>query len=264
MSYQKHPFHLVDPSGMPLFAALGAFSSTMGGVAFFHGYSDGGYALAIGQCIILYSMFLWWRDVIREATFEGHHTVQVQEGLQFGMILFIVSEVMFFVSFFWAFFHSSLAPTIDIGAVWPPQGITILDAWHIPLLNTVILLTSGATVTYTHHAVLAGTRKNAIVSLIATLILGVTFTGFQVLEYLEAPFSINDGIYGSTFFMATGFHGFHILIGSIFLLVCLARVMKNHFNKYHHFGLEAAILYWHFVDVVWLFLFAAIYWWGGN
>jgi cytochrome c oxidase subunit 3 len=264
MSYQKYPFHIVDPSPWPLFAALGAFTSTMGGVAWFQGYADGAFALAIGQVIIMYAMYVWFRDIIRESTFEGHHTRQVQLGLMYGMILFIVSEVMFFVSFFWAFFHSSLAPTIDIGAVWPPVGIEILDAWHIPFLNTVILLSSGATVTWTHHAILAGSRKQAIVSLIATLILGLTFTGFQVLEYLEAPFSLNDGVYGSTFFVATGFHGFHIFVGSIFLLVCLFRVIKNHFTKFHHLGFECAALYWHFVDVVWLFLFACIYWWGGN
>jgi cytochrome c oxidase subunit 3 len=264
MSYQKHPFHLVDPSAWPLFAALGAFSSTIGGVAYFHGYSDGGYALTVGQIMIFYAMYVWFRDIIREATYEGHHTIQVQDGLQYGMILFIISEIMFFVSFFWAFFHSSLAPTVEIGAVWPPRGITILDAFHIPFLNTVILLSSGATVTWTHHALLAGARKQAIFSLIATLALGITFTGFQVVEYLEAPFSINDGIYGSTFFMATGFHGFHILIGSIFLLVCLGRILKDHFNKFHHLGFEAAALYWHMVDVVWIFLFICIYWWGGN
>jgi len=265
VNYQKHPFHLVDPSAWPLFAALGAFTATFGGVSYFHGYEGGSITCILGIVMICYSMFVWWRDVITEATFEGHHTQTVQDGLRAGMILFVVSEVMFFFAFFWAFFHSSLAPTIEIGATWPPQGIQVLDAWHIPFLNTVILLSSGATVTWTHHAILAGMmRKQSEYSLIATLVLGVTFTGFQVLEYLEAPFSINDGIYGSTFFMATGFHGFHILIGSIFLAVCLGRIIKNHFNKDHHFGFEAAAIYWHFVDVVWLFLFVCIYWWGGN
>jgi len=264
MSLQKHPFHLVDTSACPIFASLGAFTATFGGVSYFHGYENGSLTCSVGIAMICYSMFLWWRDVISEATFEGHHTVTVQEGMKYGMILFVVSEVMFFFAFFWAFFHSSLAPTIEIGATFPPQGIQVLDPWHIPLLNTIILLSSGATVTWTHHAILAGLRKQAIISLVLTLILGCTFTGFQVVEYLEAPFSINDGIYGSCFFMATGFHGFHILIGSIFLLVCLVRIMKNHFTKFHHFGFEAAAIYWHFVDVVWLFLFVAIYWWGGN
>jgi len=264
MSLQKHPFHLVDTSPWPLFAATGAFSATFGGVSYFHGYESGGLTCSIGLVMIFYSMYVWWRDVITEATFQGHHTQTVQDGMRLGMILFIISEVMFFVAFFWAFFHSSLAPTIDIGATWPPQGIEVLDAWHIPFLNTIILLSSGATVTWTHHAILAGLRKQAIISLILTLVLGFTFTGFQVVEYLEAPFSINDGVYGSCFFLATGFHGFHILIGSIFLVVCLGRIIKNHFNKHHHFGFEAAAMYWHLVDVVWLFLFVCIYWWGGN
>jgi len=261
---QKHPFHIVDPSPWPLVSAIGAFSSTLGGVGWFQGYEGGAAALAIGQIIILYGMFVWFRDIVREGTLLGHHTRAVQKGLKMGMILFIVSEVMFFVSFFWAFFHSSLAPVVDIGGVWPPRGITPLDAWDIPFLNTIILLTSGVTCTWAHHAILAGARQQAIFSLVFTLILGVTFTGFQVVEYLEAPFSINSGVYGSTFFMATGFHGFHILIGSVFLLVCLIRVIKNHFNKFHHLGFECAAMYWHFVDVVWLILFAAIYCWGGS
>jgi cytochrome c oxidase subunit 3 len=258
---QKHPFHLVDSCFTPILGAFGAFCSTSGGVAYFQGYADGGITMAFGQVILLYTMFIWFRDIIREATYEGHHTKQVQTTHTIGMILFIVSEIMFFVSFFWAFFHSSLAPTIEIGAVWPPVGISILDAWHIPFLNTLILLSSGATITWTHHCVLAGARKQAILSLIATVGLGAIFTLFQIKEYLDAPFSINDSVYGSTFFMCTGFH---VLVGSVFLLVCLARLIQFHFNKFHHFGFEAAAMYWHFVDVVWLFLFACIYWWGGN
>jgi cytochrome c oxidase subunit 3 len=261
---QKHPFHLVDVSNAPILGAFGAFCATAGGVAYFQGYNDGGITMVFGQIILLYTMFVWFRDIIREATYEGHHTKQVQQTHTIGMILFIVSEIMFFVSFFWAFFHSSLAPTIDIGAVYPPVGITILDAWHIPFLNTIILLTSGATVTWTHHAILSGARKQAIISLVATVILGGIFTLFQVKEYLEAPFAMSDGVYGSTFYLATGFHGMHIAVGSIFLVVCLVRIIQFHFNKFHHFGFEAAAYYWHFVDVVWLFLFACIYWWGGN
>jgi heme/copper-type cytochrome/quinol oxidase subunit 3 len=217
-----------------------------------------------GQIIILYAMFVWFRDIIREGTFQGHHTRAVQSGLLMGMILFIVSEFMFFVSFFWAFFHSSLAPTVEIGAMWPPRGIEVLDPWHIPFVNTLLLLTSGVTVTWAHHAILAGAKKQAVVSLVFTLILGATFTGFQVLEYLEAPFAINSSVYGSTFYIATAFHGLHVLIGSIMLAVCLVRVSKDHFNKFHHLGFESAAMYWHFVDVIWIFLFITIYWWGGN
>ena len=260
---RKHPFHLVDPSPWPIFASFAAFLSTVGGVMYMHAYSGGGLVLSLGQSMILYSMFVWWRDVVRESTYEGHHTSLVQYGLRYGMILFIVSEVMFFLAFFWAFFHSSLAPSVEIGAVWPPKGIVVLNPWEIPFLNTMILLSSGAAVTWAHHAILAGQRQQAIIGLTLTVLLAVFFTGFQGYEYLEAPFTISDGIYGSTFFLATGFHGFHVFIGTVFLLVCLIRYIQYHFTKKHHFGFEAAAWYWHFVDVVWLFLFVSIYYWGG-
>jgi cytochrome c oxidase subunit 3 len=263
MSIQRHPFHLVDPSPWPLFASLSAFTSTIGGVMYMHGYIGGGNLLSLGLIMICYSMFVWWRDVVREGTYEGHHTSFVQLGLRYGMILFIVSELMFFVAFFWAFFHASLSPTVEIGAVWPPKGIEVLNPWEVPFLNTVILLSSGAAVTWAHHAIVAGARNQAIYGLILTVILAILFTGLQALEYIEAPFTISDGVYGSTFYLATGFHGFHVFIGTVFLSVCLLRLTKFHFTKSHHFGFEAAAWYWHFVDVVWLFLFVAIYWWGG-
>jgi cytochrome c oxidase subunit 3 len=230
---------------------------------YMHGYQGGDFGLFFGILMIIYSMFVWWRDIIREGTFEGHHTSVVQLGLRYGMILFIVSEIMFFFAFFWAFFHSSLAPTVELGAVWPPKGIEVLNPWEVPFLNTVILLTSGASVTWAHHAILAGDREQGIYSLIITIILAILFTGFQAAEYVEAPFTIADSVYGSTFFIATGFHGFHVFVGTVFLSVCLFRQHNNHFSAKHHFGFEAAAWYWHFVDVVWLFLFVAIYWWGG-
>lgn len=261
---QKHPFHLVDPSPWPFFASLSAFSTAVGAVMYFHGYIGGELLALLGFCMVCYTMVVWWRDVIREATFQGHHTTAVQVGLRYGMLLFIVSEIMFFFAFFWAFFHSSLAPSFEIGAMWPPKGIEVLNPWDIPFLNTVILLSSGAAVTWTHHAILAGNRSQAILSLMVTIVLAAFFTLFQVMEYVEAPFTIADGIYGSTFYLATGFHGFHVFVGTVFLFVCLVRVYKNHFTPTHHFGFEAAAWYWHFVDVVWLFLFVAIYWWGGN
>ena len=264
MHAPQHPFHLVDPSPWPLFSSLAAFTTTSGGVMYMHSYTGGGYILSLGFTMLLYSLFVWWRDIIREATYEGHHTKAVQIGLRWGMILFIVSEVMFFVAFFWAFFHSSLAPTIELGAVWPPKGIQVLNPWDIPFVNTVILLTSGASVTWAHHAIVAGYRRNAILSLVVTIFLAAFFTGLQALEYVEAPFTISDGVYGSTFFLATGFHGFHVFVGTVFLTVCLFRVIEFHFTRNHHFGFEAAAWYWHFVDVVWLFLFIAIYWWGGE
>jgi heme/copper-type cytochrome/quinol oxidase subunit 3 len=261
---QRHGFHLVDPSPWPLITATAAFSLTMSGVQYMHGYSGGGWILLMSFIAINLSAGVWWRDVVREATYQGHHTSIVQIGIRYGMLLFILSEVMFFLAFFWAFFHSSLAPSIDIGAIWPPKGIAVFNPWEIPFLNTLILLCSGVTVTWAHHAIVAGDREGAILGLIFTVTLGAIFTGFQVLEYSEAAFCISDGVYGSTFFLATGFHGFHVLVGSIFLLVCLYRQINYHFNKHHHFGFEAAAWYWHFVDVVWLFLFTVIYWWGGS
>jgi len=261
---QKHPFHLVDPSPWPIFASTGAFTTTFCAVMFMHGYeSIGNFGLPMGFLVLFYSMFVWWRDVIREATFEGHHTLAVQSGLRMGMILFIVSEVMFFLSFFWAFFHSSLAPTIEIGAVWPPHGIDVLNPWEVPFLNTLLLLSSGAAVTWCHHAIVAGHRDQGIYGLAATIILACLFTALQVFEYIEAPFSIADSVYGAVFFMATGFHGFHVVVGTVFLAICLVRLVQLQYTKNHHFGFEAAAWYWHFVDVVWLFLFISIYWWGG-
>lgn len=261
---RKHPFHLVDPSPWPIFASLATFVTTIGGVMYMHAYIGGGFVLLFGITMVLYSMFVWWRDVVREATFQGHHTSAVQVGLRYGMILFIISEIMFFLAFFWAFFHSSLAPTVEIGAIWPPKGIQVLNPWEIPFLNTIILLTSGAAVTWAHHAILAGQRKQALFGLIITVVLAIIFTGFQAFEYIEAPFTISDGIYGSTFYLSTGFHGLHVIIGTIFLAICLYRLYKYHFTKNHHFGFEAAAWYWHMVDVIWLFLFVCVYYWGGT
>jgi len=259
---QQHSFHLVDPSPWPLFGACGAFMLTFGGVLLMHGYANGSVVLKMGFFMILFVMYVWWRDIVREGTFEGQHTFTVQTGLKMGMLLFIASEVMFFSGFFWAFFHSSFNPSIALGAVWPPAYLTILDPWKVPLLNTVLLLSSGASVTWCHHAIVLGSKYQAIISLIITIILAVVFTGLQGFEYVTSPFTISDSVYGSSFFMATGFHGFHVIIGTLFLAVCLGRIYYNHFTREHHFGFEAAAWYWHFVDVVWLFLFLTIYWWG--
>lgn len=248
MSQQYHPFHLVDPSPWPYLGGLSALMLTLGAVIYFH-YSST-YLLVIGLICLASVMCFWWRDVIREATFQGHHTQIVQQGLKIGMILFIVSEVCFFFSFFWAFFHSSLAPAVEIGAMWPPAGIEILNPFSVPLLNTAILLSSGATVTWAHHAILSSQRTEAIVGLTLTVILGLIFTALQAMEYYEAPFAISDSVYGSTFFVATGFHGLHVIIGTSFLLVCLGRLVFHHFTRRHHLGFEAASWYWHFVDVV--------------
>lgn len=226
---------------------------------FIHGFSP--RLLMLGALLVVLTMFLWWRDVIREATFKGEHTSFVQKGLRIGFILFIASEVCFFFSFFWAYFHSALAPTPEIGCVWPPHGIMVPNPFHIPLLNTGILLASGATVTWSHMRLLASSRKESIVSLGLTLALGSIFLGLQGLEYYEMPFTIADSVYGSCFYMLTGFHGLHVTVGVLFLFVCLVRIYRHHFSPSHHVGFEIAIWYWHFVDVVWLFLYVCVYWW---
>ena len=233
---QRHAFHLVDPSALPLLMSISALCLTLGSVLYFHGYASGLESTFFGLISVLTCMFLWWRDIVRESTFEGHHTNIVQLGMRYGVLLFIVSEVMFFFAFFWAFFAAALAPTIEIGTIWPPKGIEVFNPIEIPLLNTLILLCSGATVTYAHHAITAGNKVEAVLGLILTVVLAILFTALQGFEYVSANFTISDGIYGSTFFMATGFHGFHVLIGTIFLFVCLIRLSLDHFTIQHHFG----------------------------
>jgi cytochrome c oxidase subunit III len=266
---KNHDYHLVNPSPWPVIGAVSAFITAVGAVTWMHGGTSIG--LLVGFALVLYTMFMWWRDVIKEAH-AGDHTPVVSLHLRYGMLMFIASEVMFFVAWFWAFFDASLftgeakmaARIAFTGGIWPPQGTTVFDPFHLPLVNTLILLTSGTTVTWAHHALLNNDRKGLINGLILTVILGALFTCVQAWEYAHAMFPFTGGIYGSTFFMATGFHGFHVLIGTIFLIVCLFRALKGEFTPKQHFGFEAAAWYWHFVDVVWLFLFAAIYIWGNH
>ncbi|MFQ5783552.1 MAG: cytochrome c oxidase subunit 3 [Alphaproteobacteria bacterium] len=270
---RKHDYHLVDPSPWPAVGAASALVLATGGIMLMHEITN--WVFYLGILLMLFTMFGWWRDVIREGEFGDYHTPVVQLGLRYGMALFIASEVMFFAAFFWAFFDASLFPGgpgseeligrgAYTGGVWPPENIEVFDAWSIPFLNTIILLTSGATVTWAHHEIRSDRRQKAILALWLTIALGVSFTALQAFEYINAPFTIDGGIYGSTFFMATGFHGFHVIIGTCFLSVCLWRLYQGHFKPDHHFGFEAAAWYWHFVDVVWLFLFSSVYWWGGR
>lgn len=256
----QQPFHLVQNSSWPLTGSLGAFILTIGLTSWFHNHAV--ICLIFRIFIIILTIIQWWRDIIREATFLGCHTPQVALGLRWGIILFITSEILFFFAFFWAFFHSRLAPTPELGCTWPPTGISPINPFSVPLLNTAVLLASGVTVTWAHHRILEIKYISSIQAFIITVSLGAYFTFLQAREYLEAPFTIADGAYGTTFFVATGFHGLHVLIGSSFLLVCLARTSFNQFSKQHHLGFEAAAWYWHFVDVVWIFLFICIYWWG--
>ncbi|PIY73150.1 MAG: cytochrome c oxidase subunit 3 [Rhodobacterales bacterium CG_4_10_14_0_8_um_filter_70_9] len=257
MAHEKnHDYHILAPSHWPVTGGLSAFVMLLGAVIAFH---DGTIAIfVLGLLGVLYTMYGWWAEVVHESKI-GDHTPVVQIGLRYGMLLFITSEVMFFAAWFWSFFKHAIYP---MEGAWPPAGIETFDPWHLPLINTLILLTSGATVTWAHHALLEGDRKGLRNGLILTVCLGLLFTAFQAYEYSHAHFGFSGNIYGANFFMATGFHGAHVIIGTIFLGICLIRALKGHFTPDKHLGFEAAAWYWHFVDVVWLFLFASIYIWA--
>ncbi len=278
----NHDYHIIDPSPWPLIGSIGGLITAIGAIAWMRSLAEGEFVVAganlaaagpwifyVGIALILYTMYAWWADTVKESH-QGHHTKVVSLHLRYGMLLFIASEVMFFVAWFWAFFDASLFPgevaqyarVEHTGGIWPPQGIEVLDPWHLPLFNTVILLLSGTTVTWAHHALIENDRKTLKWMLFITVALGIFFSYVQAYEYQHAPFTFSESIYGATFFMATGFHGFHVLVGTIFLAVCLFRAMAGHFRPEKHFGFEAAAWYWHFVDVVWLFLFCAIYVWA--
>ncbi len=261
---KNHDYHILKPSLHPLVGAVGAFIMFYGAVRWMH--DTGPWVFALGVLMVLYTMFVWWSDVVDEAQ-SGEHSPVVRIGLRYGIILFIVSEVMFFFAWFWNFFKHALYPmgpqSPAIDGVWPPVGIETFDPWHLPLINTLILLLSGAAATWAHHALVhENNRRDLITGLAIAIFLGVAFTLFQAYEYSHAAFGLSGNIYGASFYMATGFHGFHVIIGTIFLFVCLMRAIKGHFTPEAHVGLEGAAWYWHFVDVVWLFLFASIYVWG--
>ncbi|MBT3306260.1 MAG: cytochrome c oxidase subunit 3 [Alphaproteobacteria bacterium] len=262
-SVKKHPFHMVNPSPWPVVGTLAALMMAFGGVWFMKGGSS--ILLATGFVLMLWVFYRWWRDVVIEARNGADHNDVVRAGLRMGMVLFIASEVMFFFAFFWAYFDATI-PFLSLTAhtVWPPKGVVPLEAMEVPLLNTIILLSSGATLTVAHHKLRHGNQKATANWLLLTVLLGLTFTGFQAYEYYHATFPFTGGIYSSTFYLATGFHGFHVIVGTCFLLVCFFRARAGHFTDDAHVGFEAAAWYWHFVDVVWLFLFVAIYWWGGS
>ncbi len=261
-TFQAHPFHLVSPSPWPLYTCISLLTLTTSGVLSMHSFNNAEYFLTLAFVLLVSSMSFWFRDVISEGTYLGNHTLAVQRGLNMGVGLFIVSEALFFLAIFWTFFHSALSPTIELGAQWPPMGIEAINPFELPLLNTVILLSSGVTVTYAHHSLIQGDRFGTLYGLLATVILAVIFTGFQGIEYTVSSFTITDGSFGSCFFFGTGFHGLHVIIGTAFLAVGLWRALAYHLTDNHHLGLESGILYWHFVDVVWLVLYISIYYWG--
>ena len=227
-----------------------------------HAYISAKYLINLALLSLVCSACFWFRDIISEATYLGNHTLAVQRGLNMGIALFIVSEALFFLGVFWTFFHSALSPTGELGAHWPPSGIDSVNPFELPLLNTIILLSSGVTVTYSHHSVIQGKRKGALDGLAFTVVLAAIFTALQGIEYDLSQFTISDSTFGSCFYFGTGFHGFHVIIGTAFIAVGLWRVLAYHSTENHHLGLESGILYWHFVDIVWLILFMSIYYWG--
>jgi len=276
---KNHDYHILEPDIWPLIGSISALTFTTGMVFLMHEMSGWQIILGLGIAGLIATFFSWFANIVKEAE-QGDHTPVVQLHLRYGMILFIASEVMFFVGWFWSFFDFSLFPqpvevvegvTTNLfgqeGAAaiaeWPPKGLEVLNAFELPLLNTLILLCSGTTVTWAHHSLIHGDREGLKKGLWATILLGALFTSIQAYEYAVAPFPFGENTYGSAFYMATGFHGFHVLVGTIFLIVCLVRTYKGHFTPRQHFGFEAAAWYWHFVDVVWLFLFVAVYVWGG-
>lgn len=260
-SVRKHPFHIIDPSPWPAVGAGAAFITALGGVNVMHNESS--WLFAAGLALVIITMVGWWRDVIRESIVDKAHTGPVRHGLRLGMGMFITSEVMFFVAFFWAYFHNAflISPVID--NTWPPPGIELLHAVGLPLINTVILVTSGFVLMWARGGLATGDRKRLLIGLGVTPLLGFIFIALQIIEYGVAAFSFDSGIYASAFYMATGFHGFHVFVGAVTLSVMFFRALAGHFTEEKHIGLEAAEWYWHFVDVVWIFLFVFFYVWVG-
>lgn len=254
-----HPYHLVTVRPWPLITSLRLLIILSGSIKYFHLHDKN--IFLYGLLSLILNLFQWWRDIIRERTFQGIHTLNVVKLIRSGIILFIISEVFFFISFFWAFLHISLSPRIEIGIIWPPVSITPFNPYNIPLLNTIILLSSGISITWCHYIILSKNKKERLISIKITILLGILFTILQYIEYKEALFTISDSVYGSTFFLITGFHGLHVIIGTIFIIISYLRLNNNHFSISHHFGFEARSWYWHFVDVIWLFVYILIYWW---
>nr|YP_010250535.1 cytochrome c oxidase subunit III [Cerceris bucculata]QTV22600.1 cytochrome c oxidase subunit III [Cerceris bucculata] len=262
MNKSNHPYHMVTNSPWPIMTSMSIFSNFSSMIILFNFKNF--YPSMLSMFLLIMCMYMWWRDIIRESTFQGMHTKKVKKGLRLGMIMFIISELFFFLSIFWTFFHFSIMPSIHIGLKWPPKGIIMFNPYDIPLLNTLILLSSGFFLTWSHHSLLNSNFNQSILSLILTIILGIYFSCLQIYEYYNSPFTMNDSSFGSIFFMGTGFHGLHVIIGSIFLIIMMFRMNYNHFSTYSHLGFECAIWYWHFVDVIWLFLYISFYWWLNN
>ena len=251
-------FHLVDIRPWPLIVRLTSANLILTIYIKMNFFT----CMLLLSMTIVYVFFLWSRDITRERTFQGMHPFKVQLSLKYGIILFITSEVIFFLSFFWTFFHSALNPTNEIGNSWPRWGVEPINPFGIPLLNTLVLVSSGVSITYAHHRVLNQNYNHSIIWVVITVLLGGYFTVLQFIEYVSSSFSIIDSVYGSIFFISTGFHGIHVLVGTLIILFSLARLYDFQFSFKHHLIFEFSCWYWHFVDLIWLFLFLSIYWWG--
>nr|UZT67573.1 cytochrome c oxidase subunit 3 [Oberthuerella sharkeyi] len=258
--YYNHPYHLVTMSPWPLLTSLSMMIFMIGSIYMFNYKTF--MLLFIGLLSIILCSFQWWRDIIRESTFQGLHTKKILISLKLGMFLFIISELLFFISFFWSYFHSALSPNIELGNLWPPKNIKQFNPYKIPLLNTIILLSSGISITFCHYSILNNNYKKSLISLLITISLGLIFMIIQMFEYSNSLFCMNDSIYGSMFFLTTGFHGSHVMIGLIFLMTVLFRLLNMHLSMNHHYSFEASSWYWHFVDIIWIFVFSIIYWWN--
>nr|YP_010180064.1 cytochrome c oxidase subunit 3 [Saprochaete ingens]QUX32910.1 cytochrome c oxidase subunit 3 [Magnusiomyces ingens]QUX32932.1 cytochrome c oxidase subunit 3 [Saprochaete ingens] len=260
--YQLHPFHLVENSPWPILTSFSMFGLAMNTALTSHGYIGNSWWVMLSMINVTYMLFLWFRDIISEGTYLGNHTLAVRNGMNLGFMLFMVSECMFFLGMFWAFGHSALNPTVELGGVWPPLGMEAIGPTELPLLNTMLLLSSGATLTYSHHYLINGNRWHALFGLFITVLLAVMFMMCQYIEYTTASFTMSDGVFGSVFYLGTGFHGFHVLMGMIMLSISYWRMWNYHSTNNHHLGFHTSVLYYHFVDVVWLILFMLVYWWG--
>nr|YP_009987536.1 cytochrome c oxidase subunit III [Epeurysa nawaii]QBZ37996.1 cytochrome c oxidase subunit III [Epeurysa nawaii]QBZ38009.1 cytochrome c oxidase subunit III [Epeurysa nawaii] len=257
---KNHPFHLVTNSPWPILLSFSIMNFLISTIILLNQKIK--WFMMFSFFILILNMYQWWRDVKRESSYKGDHTMIVKKMIKMGMIMFILSEIMFFISFFWSFFHSSLSPSIELGMKWPPKGINPFNPMEIPLLNTIILVSSGASITWAHNSLLSNKFKQSMSSMIITIILSFYFTTLQWIEYKNSSFTISDSVFGSTFFMTTGFHGIHVIVGTIFILTALESVVNMKSSKINHLSLELSAWYWHFVDVVWLFLYLIMYWWN--
>jgi len=253
-------FHLVNISPWPFSTSICFLSFALGVIIIARSFFCAPFLISL--LLLLYSSYIWGQDIHREACYEGTHNSEVLEGFKLGIIFFIFSECFFFLGIFWTYLHLAESPAVELGGIWPPFGITCFDPIGIPFLNTIILVSSGVSVTWCHHTIEKGFYKLSILSLLFTVILGSIFTIFQLIEYYVAGFTFSCSSYSSIYFLGTGFHGFHVLIGRVLLLIRLLRFLNFFISPNHRAGFECSVWYWHFVDIVWFFLYLIFYWWG--